>query len=74
MTDLLLHALMGIALVVAFKPYVLLGLAAGTALGVAREWWQHRAPPWRWSRHAWIEAMAWPAGGLPTYLWLGVLH
>ena len=63
--DLLLHGAMGAALVVAFKPYVWLGLAAASALGLARECWQRETwKPWKISEHGWREALAWPAGAL----------
>jgi hypothetical protein len=66
--DLALHFVGGAA-IAALELYVtgsaVLALVWATMLGVTREWDQRPGkPPWRWSGHAWREALAWPVGAL----------
>lgn len=64
------HALAGfiICLLLSFKtPTVGPFIAAGLLLpfGIWREWEQsdRSKPPWQFSGHRWLEAVAWPGGG-----------
>ena len=72
MKDPLVHGSVGAAIAFAlgfatspaFPFYAVLPVLLGW--GIWREWNQSKSgtPPWRWTRERWLEALAWPAGGV----------